>query len=171
MPKKDYSIVEKWDDDYSGAAIYSLVDKDGKRYVGQAKNLQNRLNTHRAELARVYHNPNAYTCEGRKLAEAAIKGTKFRVEVLEKIPWSETTVNHLLEREEYWLQKYGGLEGTYNSACIPTINWWWDGNNEVELKLSFDEEDIVTKLNQTDDKQGYIKELIRADIAKDGDVE
>lgn len=37
---KDYSILEKWIDDYNGAAIYSLVDENGKRYIGQAIHLQ-----------------------------------------------------------------------------------------------------------------------------------
>lgn len=35
--------VLTWDTDYNGSAIYSLVDENGKRYIGQAKHLQHRL--------------------------------------------------------------------------------------------------------------------------------
>ena len=49
----------------------------------------------------------------------------------------------------------------------------WDRENTVQTKLKLNKHtdtDIIEKLNSVDNKQGYIKELIRADIAKDGDA-
>ena len=54
--RKEYLAIGKWDDMYNGAAIYSLVDQDGKRYIGQAKKLQNRLEQHRISLNNIVRN-------------------------------------------------------------------------------------------------------------------
>ena len=50
----------------------------------------------------------------------------------------------------------------------------WDKENTtvVTMKLNNKKDaDILEKLNSVDHKQTYIKRLIRADIAKDGDTE
>lgn len=49
----------------------------------------------------------------------------------------------------------------------------WDAANTIQVKLKLNKNtdvDIIEKLQSVDNKQGYIKELIRADIAKVGDV-
>lgn len=49
----------------------------------------------------------------------------------------------------------------------------WDRENTtvVTMKLNNNKDaDILEKLQSVDNKQGYIKELIRDDIAKGGDV-
>ena len=47
----------------------------------------------------------------------------------------------------------------------------WEAGNTVQVKMKLHrthDEDIITKLNSVDNKQGYIKQLIREDIAKSG---
>ena len=49
----------------------------------------------------------------------------------------------------------------------------WDKENTtvVTMKLNNNQDaDIIEKLNSVGNKQGYIKQLIRGDIAKGGDV-
>lgn len=161
--KKDYTIIEKWDDDYTGSAIYSLVDNDGKRYIGQAKSLQARLNTHRQQLNLAYKNEKAIIPEGKKLIDAVRDGKKFKVQVLKKLMWNETTINNLRYWESYYLEKYGGINNTYNTAPIPLPVWNCRSLNEITLAIELDK-DIIEALDQVDNKQGYIKELIRKDM-------
>lgn len=162
---KDYTTIDKWDESYDGSAIYSLVDPNGKRYIGQAKQLQNRLNNHRRELNKVYKNKNTRILEGSELIEAVKNGIRFKVEILKKIPWYEATVNNLRYWEHYYLEKYGGIKDTYNVAPIPQPVENYDEFNSVELVIDIDA-DILEKLSEVDNMQGYIKSLIRADISK-----
>lgn len=49
----------------------------------------------------------------------------------------------------------------------------WDAENTVQIKLKLhktNDRDIIEKLKSVGNKQGYIKQLIRGDIAKGGDV-
>lgn len=120
---KNYTILENWIDNYNGAAIYSLIDENGKRYIGQAIHLQNRLETHRRALTRAYKHKDAYVVENENLVNAVRSGLKFKVEILLKIPREETTVNRLRYYENYYFQKYGGYKGTYNIAPIASPIW------------------------------------------------
>lgn len=46
----------------------------------------------------------------------------------------------------------------------------WDRENTVQFKLKLNKRtdaDLIEKLNSVDNRQGYLKELIRADITKD----
>jgi predicted GIY-YIG superfamily endonuclease len=131
---KDYSILEKWIDDYNGAAIYSLVDENGKRYIGQAIHLQQRLETHRRVLNRAYKGLPITVIENENLLNAASKGKKFKVEILLKIPWYETTVNMLRYYENYYFQKYGGYNGTYNIAPIYPPVWDCEYLNKIKVR-------------------------------------
>lgn len=48
----------------------------------------------------------------------------------------------------------------------------WDKENTIQIKLKLNttnDADIIEKLNSVEKKQTYIKELIRADIAKGGE--
>lgn len=165
---KDYTSIEKWDDDYNGAAIYSLVDERGKRYIGQASRLQNRLETHRRELNRAHKSRDTIVSEGAKLADAARNGARFRIEILEKIDWSKSSVNNLRYWERYYLNKFGGLENTYNSGEIPDPVWTYEAFNDVALILEIDDADILGFLDRLENIQGYIKGLIRQDMKKRG---
>ncbi len=129
---KDYSILEKWKDDYNEAAIYSLVDENGKRYIGQAIRLQNRLETHRRALNKAYKEPdNEEITENANLIKAVREGLKFRVEILYKIPYYERTKNMLRYYENYYHVKYGGYKNTYNIAPIYAPNWHYEKDNEI----------------------------------------
>lgn len=49
----------------------------------------------------------------------------------------------------------------------------YDAENTIRFTMKLNkktEADIIEKLNSVDKKQTYIKQLIRGDIAKDGDV-
>jgi hypothetical protein len=162
---KYYTTIEKWDDLFDGSAIYSLVDQNGKRYIGQAKNLQNRLDTHRRELNKAYQGRNVRINEGAKLIEAVKNGVRFRVDILKKFQWHEATVNNLRYWENYYLENYGGVDNTYNFAPIPYPVENFEDFNSVELVIDISA-DILEKLSEVDNMQGYIKSLIRADIAK-----
>lgn len=160
---KEYIILQKWDDDFNGGAIYSLVDEGGKRYIGQAIHLQQRLNTHRIELNSAYKG-NPHSSEGSKLYDAGRRGVKFHVEVLKKFKWNEVTVNNLRYWEKYYLEKYGGVENTYNSTCVYEPNYSYEPFNDAILELEIKDADILDKLSEVDNMQGYIKKLIREDI-------
>lgn len=162
---KDYSVVKEWEDNYTGAGIYSLMDENGKRYIGQAINVQNRLETHRRELSKICKNNEAITNEGSKLADAARNGARFKVEILKKLPWHKATVNILRYWERFYLDKFGGLKNTYNSCVVYDPVWSYEPNNEVTLKIDITDSDILDKLESVGNRQGYIKELIRKDIA------
>lgn len=164
---KEYIGLQKWTDDYEGAAIYSLVDQRGKRYVGQALHLQKRLETHRKELNRVVLQP-TYTesPEGQKLVQAVRNGSRFRVEILKRIPWNEATANNLRYWEYYYLELFGGLEKTYNAGVIPSPVWEYEAFNNIELCIDLTDADILEHLNSKPNKQGYIKALIRQDMKK-----
>lgn len=159
---KSYESIDKWDDNYNGAAIYSLVDKtNGKRYIGQAKHLQQRLETHRRELNRIIYNPNCLTAEGIKLKNAVIKGSRFKVEILHKIPELSACVNELRYWESFYHNKFGGYENTYNTAYVIEPEWYCEPYNDVELVIDVDDADIINKLNSVPNKNEYIKGLIR----------
>lgn len=129
---KDYSILEKWIDDYNGAAIYSLVDDKGKRYIGQALHLQQRLETHRRALNKAFKEPNNIEIvENANLIKAVRNGVKFKVEILYKIPYHETTKNMLRYYENYYFQKYGGYNDTYNITPIYAPVWHYEGYNKI----------------------------------------
>lgn len=49
-------------------------------------------------------------------------------------------------------------------------NMKWASNNIRQIKFSFHNEkdsDIIEKLDSVENKQGYVKDLIRSDIAKE----
>lgn len=48
----------------------------------------------------------------------------------------------------------------------------WEAENTIQVKLKLhktNDRDIIEKLKSKDSKQGYIKQLIRDDIAKGGE--
>ncbi len=166
MDKKRYLAIKKWNDDYNDGAIYSLVDANGKRYIGQAKHLQNRLHTHRIELNRIY-NGGTSCVEGKKLIDAVKGGAVFTVEILRKIKWYEMTINELRFWEGYYLEKYGGIDNTYNTIPAYYPNYNFEPDNEVELIIEIDSEEYNYLNNKCNNINEYIKNLIREKIKKD----
>lgn len=165
---KNYFVLEKWDTDYEGAAIYSLVGDDGKRYIGQATHLQRRLDAHRQAMNKIWKRKCTCSPEGSNLVDAVLRGVKFKVEVLRKIPWTEASVNNLRYWEKHYFNVYGGFEGTYNTGIVYDPVWSYEPGNEVELSidLSKTDADILARLREVENIQGYIKDLIRQDMKK-----
>lgn len=162
---KKGKVLDNWSDSFDGAAIYSLVDDNGKRYIGQTIKLQNRLHTHMRELNRLYRDNEAPTTEGKKLADAARDGVQFTVDILKKFRWYEVTVNNLRKWESYYLEKFGGVHNTYNTAPVPYPNHLHDDDDAVIL--TFDADNLLYEhLNNKDNIQGYLKSLIRSDMKR-----
>lgn len=165
--KKDYSALEKWDDDYNGACIYSLIDSNGNRYIGQAMHAKQRYNQHRQELSKAKRGIPSSN-EGLKMREAVLSGAVFRFEILIKIDWQDASINILRDLEKYYLDIYGGIDNTYNTAPVTSPNWRCVHFNDVYILLDLKETDadIIEWLGQQDNMQGYIKNLIREDMRK-----
>lgn len=159
-------VLQNWKTDYTGAAIYSLVDENGKRYIGQTMNLKRRLYIHNREFNMIHDDPNAYTTEGKTLSEAIRNGRVFTVEVLEYVPCLAASVNNLRNLELYYYEKYGGSANTYNTAPIipPLVNH--EPFNMVTLTIDITEEDIIEYVEQKDNLNEFIKDLIRKNINK-----
>ena len=156
-------MLENWKTDYCGAAIYSLVDEDGKRYVGQTQNLKRRLYQHYREF-----NKPKYSMEGRKLLDAINQGKKFKVEVLKFIPWYDATINELRYWEQYYIDLYKRECETYNTAPVPFPDKWCDDYNSISiiLKITKKDADIIEYLDKCGNVQGLIKQLIRQEMNK-----
>ena len=127
--KKTFTVLKQWAFDYDGAAIYCLKDQFGMVYVGQAKNLQNRLKQHRYALQRVLEGGKG-DGEGAKIRKAVQGGSVFEASILELISADDSTVNNLREKEAYWVDKFGGLSGTYNTGVMHAPNWRVNDFNE-----------------------------------------
>lgn len=153
---------------YEGPGIYSLVDENGKRYIGQAKNVYKRLRTHRNAINNVHYKGNSGSIvEGQKICDAVLAGHKFRVEILKKIPWYEATLNELTRQEKYYLDLYGGRDNTYNMA--PMDNPLCETEKfayTVELPIKL-EKGLVDYLKDQGDANEYLKKLIREDMKRE----
>lgn len=159
---KNNESLKNWNVDYTGAAIYSLVDSEGKRYIGQAMNLKRRLYMHKKEFDKLKKDPGSDTCEGSKLATAIRNGSRFEVEILKLIPWKNSTVNVLRYWEMYFVNQYGGLENTYNTADVTPPNFNCENFNCISLVIDLSKElDIIQYLKQADNPEELIKDLIR----------
>lgn len=128
---KDYSILKQWNETYNGAAIYALVGSNGIRYIGQARKLQSRLNSHRIEFNKIYKKDNCISSENAKIIKAIKDGVTFTVEILIKLPPNKTTINYLRYYERYYLEQFGGYDNTYNKGYINMPRWDYAPFNEV----------------------------------------
>lgn len=161
MPKIRYDAMKPWNFDYNGAAIYKLTDQHGRVYIGQARRLQNRLHQHRQEMNRIKRGSEE-TSEGEKIAEAVRSGSVFEASILEKIHWTEATVNNLRERECYWLDVYGGMGSTLNSGYVfapaPHVEQY---NTEIIFYAEVNDPEIIAAIEAAQDKDELFKEAIR----------
>lgn len=189
-----------WNTKYNGSAIYALVGSNSKQYIGQASHLQCRLIAHRNAFQRVMNATDEqietmHFNVGGNLVKAIREGITFHAEVLKSFPEVyQASKNDMFLWENYFIQRAGGLDKTYNDepsgmvndfyepSCFP-ITWdeyesmdeAFQGIHEMpKRKRPFvltllldndDDADIIEKLNQIPHKQRtYIKELIRADL-------
>lgn len=102
--------------DYSGAAVYALVDDDGKRYIGSTKNANKRIKQHYSRMKNA-KKKRKKGLPNDKIASAVKSGKKFRCEILLQIN-ADVTNKELREFERILLSFYGGIENTYNKAPI-----------------------------------------------------
>ena len=101
---------------YNGAAVYALIDEQGKRYIGSTSNLGSRLKTHSFGIRQALAEGVA-TWLPLSLVNAVTQGHTFRVEVLRSFP--EGASQEDLRREERsWILAAGGCACTYNSQNI-----------------------------------------------------
>lgn len=101
--------------EYNGAAIYALVDDNGKRYIGSTLRLRDRISQHNSMMKTVRKNsPNGLV--SYKIANAVLEGHTFRCEILAMIN-TNVSKHELEEIERIFLKHFGGIENTYN--CIP----------------------------------------------------
>jgi predicted GIY-YIG superfamily endonuclease len=164
----EFIAIKKWADDYNGAGIYSLTDENGKKYIGQSKHIQDRLHTHRQNLNRAAKNIEVHAIENEGLIEYAKNGGVLTAEILLKLPWNMATKNNLRHFEGVFCRKYG-YKNIYNSIEAYPPHWDFEPDNEIEVQIICDkttDADIMEKLATVGNMQGYIKELIRADMKK-----
>lgn len=114
------SILHECKDPYNGAGIYALVDNYGKKYIGQAKHIQDRIKVHRINMNKIFLT-NCFHGENDKIHEAIMAGKTFDVEILEKIPQEKATRRYLYEREIYYYCQYGGIDNLYNVAPLTNM--------------------------------------------------
>lgn len=108
---RDRSEILWWDTDYNGAAIYALIDEDGKMYIGQTAHLQNRLRTHRRNFNRLRQGHQLYGYEeGQRLIDAISEGRTFHAVILKELALEESTNDDL----RYWECRLYALYGKRN---------------------------------------------------------
>lgn len=138
---RDKSAVLWWDTDYDGAAIYALVDDEGKMYIGQTTQLQKRLRTHLKALTKVRNgSPGGARGEGQRIVEAVAKGKNFEAKILRLFPEDEITVNVLRYWECHYYELYGERDhpwelakNLYNST-FPIEPLWEHAPMNVPIK-------------------------------------
>ena len=101
--------------EYNGAAVYALVDKDGKRYIGSTLHLKSRIKQHISLMRTVYkYGPNGWV--NPKITKALLDGVVFQCEVLAMIN-SDISKHELEEIERVFVKHYSDIGDTYN--CKP----------------------------------------------------
>ena len=150
---------------YTGGAIYALIGSDGKRYIGQSINYYQRMQQHRYAFNSIAKGKKDAP-EGNKLIDAITNGITFHAEILEKIPFSECTINNLNRKENYYFDLYGGLNGTYNSTAPKSPYYLSEFGDVIRFGFNVYDTEIIRKLDSVGDYNTYLKELIRKDIRK-----
>ncbi len=105
--------------EYEGAAIYALIDEDGKAYVGSTKNLRSRIRQHNG-LMRMILKHGISGLISKNLGEAVVSGKTFRCEILAKIN-IEMSKREIETIENVFIRHYGGYNKTYNHLYPRTI--------------------------------------------------
>lgn len=114
---------------YTGAGVYALVDENGKKYIGSAKNVKSRIQKHNKELQKALDGETSQA--SKSMIDAAKAGHIFRAVLVEKLPESGSLYD-LRDMERRYLNEAGGLKSTYNTEEVPNqreehrkvLNWW-----------------------------------------------
>jgi group I intron endonuclease len=106
--------------------IYAIINTiNGKRYVGQAVNIKNRINGHLKRLRAGKHH-----CAHLQSAFQKYGQESFTYSTLEECP-----VEALTEREQYWMDYYRD-KGIYNTAPAAGSNLGIKFNAEARAKMA-----------------------------------
>lgn len=100
----------------SFGGIYSLVDDNGKRYIGSSKNIQQRVQSHKFHMNR-YLRDGADGYLNPAIEKAVTLGLRFRCEVLAVFN-CDMTATERREIERIYIAKFGGYEALYNHCVI-----------------------------------------------------
>lgn len=114
---------------YTGAGVYALIDENGKKYIGSAKNVKARVRQHDKELQKALDNKTS--CASKSLIDAVKAGHIFRAELVEKLP-DTGNMYDLRDMERHYLDDAGGIKSTYNTEEVPnqreehlrSLHWW-----------------------------------------------
>lgn len=97
--------------------IYSLIDENGKRYIGSSKNIKKRVAFHSLHF-KLFLRDGADGYVNPAMKDALKKGCRFRCEVLASFN-CELSSKELREIERVFIVKYGGYDVLYNHSIIP----------------------------------------------------
>lgn len=114
---------------YTGAGVYALVDENGKKYIGSAKNVKSRIQKHNKELQKALDGETSQA--SKSMIDAAKAGHIFRAVLVEKLP-DTGNMYDLRDMERRYLDDAGGTKSTYNTAEVPnqreehlrSLHWW-----------------------------------------------
>ncbi len=124
--RKNIPVVVTEIPDYDSCGIYALVDEKGKRYVGSSIHVKTRIIFHKTHLSFVKRGWGSGHVN-KKMADAVKQGVVLKAELLEKV----ADESLLWKREQYYINKFGGLENTYNEVMIPRKNY---GKKTIRVK-------------------------------------
>ena len=101
---------------YNGAGVYSLLDDDGKRYIGSSFHIRSRIKQHNTYMRLAIRDGYSGFLNS-KMTNALLCGKNFKCEILVKI-YREITKQELEEIERIFLMHYGGIDNTYNGIPL-----------------------------------------------------
>ena len=100
--------------EYGGPAVYSLIDENGKKYIGSTVNLRRRLKAHASSIRLVQRKGmDAFISDA--MADAVRAGHTFRWSVLETFP-ADIPDGILRLAELRHIEKAGGIDSLYNGT-------------------------------------------------------
>ncbi len=102
--------------EYNGAAVYALVDDNGKRYIGSSNHLRRRIKSHNSYMRTALRTGHSGFLND-EIEKALLNGANFKCEILAQIN-TDVSKHELEEIERIFLKHYGGLENTYNTIPL-----------------------------------------------------
>ena len=98
--------------------------ENGKKYIGSAIHVQNRIKRHDCSFRHK-------TCN-YKFIQDIEKGHKFTCEIVEKC--DGLMFYELRDKEEFYAKEHNSFENGYNTACVPTYKPHTYVYNEETMK-------------------------------------
>lgn len=105
--------------DYAGPGIYSLIDENGKRYIGSSKNIKKRIQEHNSSMLKAAKERGVWSVN-KEIDDAVKNGVSFRVEVLHRFEGG-CTFYDLVDMERKYIDYFGGAKNTYNSMITADL--------------------------------------------------